>query len=106
MTQDAEGRAAIRQAVSVALATGLYGVSFGALAVAAGLSVPQAMALSLLMFSGGSQFAFIGVVGAGGPGRRRHRDVGAARRPQRALRPAGGAAHRRRTAGAGRWPRS
>ena len=66
MTQDAEGRAAIRQAVSVALATGLYGISFGALAVAAGLSVPQAMALSLLMFSGGSQFAFIGVVGAGG----------------------------------------
>jgi predicted branched-subunit amino acid permease len=66
VTQDAEGRAAIRQAVSVALATGLYGVSFGALAVAAGLSVPQAMALSLLMFSGGSQFAFIGVVGAGG----------------------------------------
>jgi predicted branched-subunit amino acid permease len=66
VTQDAEGRAAIRQAVSVALATGLYGISFGALAVAAGLSVPQAMALSLLMFSGGSQFAFIGVVGAGG----------------------------------------
>ena len=66
MTQDAEGRAAIRQAVSVALATGLYGVSFGALAVAAGLTVPQAMALSLLMFSGGSQFAFIGVVGAAG----------------------------------------
>jgi len=64
VTQDAEGRAAIRQAVSVSLATGLYGISFGALAVAAGLSVPQAMALSLLMFSGGSQFAFIGVVGA------------------------------------------
>ncbi|KRD41666.1 branched-chain amino acid ABC transporter permease [Cellulomonas sp. Root930] len=66
VTRDDEGRAAVRQAVSVALATGLYGVSFGALAVAAGLSVPQAMALSLLMFSGGSQFAFIGVVGAGG----------------------------------------
>jgi predicted branched-subunit amino acid permease len=64
--QDDEGRAAIRQAVSVSLATGLYGVSFGALAVAAGLTVPQAMALSLLMFSGGSQFALIGVVGAGG----------------------------------------
>lgn len=55
-----------RQAVSVALATGLYGVSFGALSVAAGLTVPQTMALSVLMFSGGSQFAFIGVVGAGG----------------------------------------
>jgi branched chain amino acid efflux pump len=59
-------RAAVRQAISVSLATGLYGVSFGALAVAAGLSLPQTMALSLLMFSGGSQFAFIGVVGAAG----------------------------------------
>ena len=58
--------AAIRQAVSVAVATGLYGVSFGALSVVAGLDVPQTMALSLLMFSGGSQFAFIGVAGAGG----------------------------------------
>ena len=66
VTRDDEGRAAVRQAVSVSLATGVYGVSFGALAVAAGLSVPQAMALSVLMFSGGSQFAFIGVVGAGG----------------------------------------
>ncbi len=57
---------AVRQAVSVAVATGLYGISFGALSVVAGLNVPQTMALSLLMFSGGSQFAFIGVVGAGG----------------------------------------
>lgn len=62
----AEVRAAIRQAVSVSVATGLYGVSFGALAVAAGLDLAQTMALSLLMFSGGSQFAFIGVVGTGG----------------------------------------
>ncbi len=61
-----EERTAVRQAVSVSVATGLYGVSFGALSVAAGLDVPQTMALSLLMFSGGSQFAFIGVVGAGG----------------------------------------
>lgn len=59
-------RAAVRQSVSVALATGLYGVSFGALAVTAGLDLPQTLALSLLMFSGGSQFAFIGVLGAGG----------------------------------------
>ena len=54
--------------MSVAFATGLYGVSFGALSVAAGLSVLQTQALSLLMFTGGSQFAFIGVVGAGGGG--------------------------------------
>lgn len=63
-----EARAAIRQAVSVSVATGLYGVSFGALSVAAGLSLAQTVALSLLMFTGGSQFAFIGVVGAGGSG--------------------------------------
>ncbi|MFP5334704.1 MAG: AzlC family ABC transporter permease [Actinomycetes bacterium] len=55
-----------RQALSVGLATGSYGVSFGALSVAAGLSVAQTAALSLLMFTGGSQFAFVGVVGAGG----------------------------------------
>lgn len=61
-----EVRAAARQAVSVAVATGLYGVSFGALSVAAGLDLAQTMALSVLMFSGGSQFAFIGVAGAGG----------------------------------------
>jgi predicted branched-subunit amino acid permease len=41
-------------------------LSFGALSVTAGLSVLQTCALSLLMFTGASQFAFIGVVGAGG----------------------------------------
>jgi predicted branched-subunit amino acid permease len=60
--------AAIRQAVSVSVATGLYGISLGALAVVAGLSVPQTMVLSLLMFSGGSQFALVGIVGSGGTG--------------------------------------
>lgn len=58
--------AVLRQALSVGAATGAYGVSFGALAVAGGLTVAQACALSLLMFTGGSQFAYIGVVGAGG----------------------------------------
>ena len=50
----------------MALATSAYGVSFGALAVASGLDVWQACVLSLAMFTGGSQFAFIGVIGAGG----------------------------------------
>ena len=59
-------RAAIRQALSVSAATGVYGVSFGALSVAAGLDLWQTMALSLLMFTGGSQFAFVGVIGSGG----------------------------------------
>ena len=51
---------------SVGLATGLYGISFGALGVAAGLDTLSVMLLSLLMFSGASQFAFVGVVAAGG----------------------------------------
>jgi predicted branched-subunit amino acid permease len=50
------------------VATGLYGVSFGALSVASGLDVWQTCVLSLLLFSGGSQFAFIGVVAGGGSG--------------------------------------
>ncbi|WP_347352142.1 AzlC family ABC transporter permease [Intrasporangium sp.] len=55
-----------RQGVSVGVATGAYGISFGALAVAAGLDLWQTQALSALMFTGGSQFAFIGIVGGGG----------------------------------------
>jgi len=54
------------QAVSVSVATGAYAISFGALSVSAGLDIWQTMALSLLVFSGGSQFAFIGVIAAGG----------------------------------------
>ena len=59
---------AVRMGLSISVATGLYGISFGALAVAAGLQVWQAMALSALMFTGGSQFAFIGVIAGGGTG--------------------------------------
>ena len=55
-----------REALGVVLATSAYGVSFGALAVASGLDVWQTCVLSLLMFTGGSQFAFIGVFTAGG----------------------------------------
>ena len=58
--------AVLRQSLSVGVATGLYGVSFGALSVAAGLSVWATIALSALMFTGASQFAFVAVVGAGG----------------------------------------
>ena len=61
----AERKVVVREALSVGVATGAYGISFGALAVAAGLDVWQAVALSLLMFTGGSQFAFIGIVAGG-----------------------------------------
>ncbi|MGZ4592121.1 MAG: AzlC family ABC transporter permease [Actinomycetes bacterium] len=56
----------VRTAAGVGVATGAYGVSFGALGTATGLSVAQTCALSVLLFSGGSQFALIGVLGGGG----------------------------------------
>lgn len=63
----AEARSGIvRDGLAVGLATGLYGVSFGAIGVASGLSVLQTCVLSLVMFTGASQFAFVGVVAAGG----------------------------------------
>ncbi len=61
-----ERRAILRQAVSIGVATGAYGIGFGALSVAAGLDLWQTLALSALLFSGGSQFALVGVVSAGG----------------------------------------
>lgn len=58
--------AAIRASLAVGLAVSAYGISFGALSVAAGLDIWQTCVLSLLMFSGGSQFALIGVLASGG----------------------------------------
>jgi predicted branched-subunit amino acid permease len=60
--------AVLRDAIGLGLAVGLYGVAFGAAADAAGLSAWQAMTMSLLMFTGASQFALVGVLGAGGSG--------------------------------------
>jgi predicted branched-subunit amino acid permease len=65
---DRAAQAVRRQSLAVGAATGLYGISFGALSVAAGLTFWQTVALSALMFTGGSQFAYIGVLGAGGTG--------------------------------------
>lgn len=57
---------AVRTGLAIAVAISLYGISFGALAVASGLNIWQTAALSALMFTGGSQFAFIGVLASGG----------------------------------------
>jgi predicted branched-subunit amino acid permease len=59
-------RAVIRRAVSVGVAPSLYGFSLGALGVTSGLSILQTCLTSLVLFSGGSQFALIGVLGGGG----------------------------------------
>jgi predicted branched-subunit amino acid permease len=58
----------LHQCLSVGVATGTYAVSFGALSVAAGLDLWQTIALSALLFSGGSQFAVVGVIASGGSG--------------------------------------
>ncbi|GAB3747040.1 AzlC family ABC transporter permease [Microlunatus parietis] len=56
----------IRSGVAIGLYAGAFGASFGAVSVGSGLSVAQTMVLSLVLFSGASQFAFAGVVAAGG----------------------------------------
>jgi predicted branched-subunit amino acid permease len=56
----------VAQAIPVGLAVGAYGLSFGVLAVAGGMSPSLATLSSLLVLGGGSQFAFIGVLAAGG----------------------------------------
>jgi 4-azaleucine resistance transporter AzlC len=56
----------LRAAVGIGLYAGAFGMAYGAVAVGSGLTVAQAMVLSLVMFTGASQFAFAGVIAAGG----------------------------------------
>jgi len=62
----AKRREVVQDALAVGLAVGTYGISYGALGTTSGLSVVQTCALSVLAFTGGSQFALIGVLGSGG----------------------------------------
>jgi len=62
---DRDVAAARREGAGLGL-VGVYGVSFGAVAVSSGFEVWQAMVLSLVGFTGGSQFAYVGVVASGG----------------------------------------
>ena len=64
--EQAARRAVLRAAAGIGLYAGAFGASFGAVAVGSGLTVAQAMVLSLVMFSGASQFAFAGVAATGG----------------------------------------
>jgi predicted branched-subunit amino acid permease len=56
----------VRDALGIGVATGAYALSFGAISTTAGLSLLQTVALSVLMFTGASQFALVGVIGSGG----------------------------------------
>ena len=95
-----ERSAIVRDGVAVGIATGAYGISFGAISVAAGLDVWQTCALSLLVFTGASQFALVGVVAGEAPLRRGDRTP--ARHPQHALRHPPRAARMARLAPRGR----
>ena len=55
-----------RTSLSVAFTVGLYGAAFGAAGITAEFSILQTCLLSLLLFSGASQFAVVGIMGAGG----------------------------------------
>lgn len=59
-------RATASQSLGVSLTVGAYGLAFGAASISAGFSVLQTCLISLIMFSGGSQFALVGVIGGGG----------------------------------------
>ena len=56
----------ISRAISIGIAVAIYGVSFGALGASSGFSIIQTQALSLLMFTGGSQFGLVSTIASGG----------------------------------------
>ncbi|WUG05011.1 AzlC family ABC transporter permease [Streptomyces sp. NBC_00467] len=58
--------AVVRDALGVGIAVGLSGFAFGVTSAGAGLTLLQTCALSLLVFTGASQFALVGAIAAGG----------------------------------------
>jgi len=61
-----ERGAILRAAIGIGFYAMAFGASFGAISVGSGLSLPQTMVLSLVMFTGASQFAFVGVAATSG----------------------------------------
>jgi 4-azaleucine resistance transporter AzlC len=60
------GRDLARDIALVCLADGVVGLSFGAIAVGAGLPLWLPVLMSVVVFAGASQFLFVGIVAAGG----------------------------------------
>ncbi|MDQ1007935.1 putative branched-subunit amino acid permease [Streptomyces sp. V4I23] len=58
--------AVVRDALGVGIAVGLSGFAFGVTSAGSGLTLLQTCALSLLVFTGASQFALVGAIAAGG----------------------------------------
>lgn len=63
---DAELRQVFAACVTLGMATGVFAVSFGVTAVAAGASIAQTCVMSLFVFTGASQFSAVSVLGTGG----------------------------------------
>ena len=59
-------RPIVRDALGIAIASGAYAIAFGAISTAAGLTLPQTLVMSSVMFTGASQFAMVGVIAGGG----------------------------------------
>lgn len=57
---------ATRNGIALGLAVGVSGLAFGAAAVASGLTVAQTAVLSLLAYTGASQFALAAAIAGGG----------------------------------------
>ena len=55
-----ERGAILKAAIGIGLYAMAFGASFGAISVGSGLTLAQTMVLSLVMFTGASQFAFVG----------------------------------------------
>ncbi|WSZ61168.1 AzlC family ABC transporter permease [Streptomyces canus] len=63
---DRPDAAVVRDALGVGVAVGLSGFAFGVTSAGSGLTLTQTCALSLLVFTGASQFALVGALAAGG----------------------------------------
>jgi predicted branched-subunit amino acid permease len=57
--------AVVRDALGVGVAVGLSGFAFGVTSAGSGMTLPQTCVLSLLVFTGASQFALVGALAAG-----------------------------------------
>ncbi|WP_367049317.1 AzlC family ABC transporter permease [Streptomyces sp. Je 1-332] len=65
-TPEKPDSAVVRDALGVGVAVGLSGFAFGVTSAGSGLTVLQTCVLSLLVFTGASQFALVGALAGGG----------------------------------------
>lgn len=66
LLHDDSVRPILAACLTLSMAVGVFGVSFGVGSVSSGASVMQTVALSALVFTGASQFSAVSVIGAGG----------------------------------------